>query len=109
MRVAPNDSFTSFEIKLEFLSDCHIGTGQGRLGTIDAEIRRDPDGLPFVPAKSLVGVWRDACETVAATFDRAADRPGMWQSGSSTCSAPRRLGMTRSHWPIGHGHRRRCG
>jgi len=69
---------TAFEVTLEFLSDWHIGTGQGRLGTIDAEVRRDADGLPFVPAKTLVGVWRDACETVAGTFDRAADRPGAW-------------------------------
>lgn len=69
---------TTFEITLEFLSDWHIGTGQGRLGTIDAEVRRDADGLPFVPAKTLIGVWRDACETVAETFDRAAHRPGAW-------------------------------
>lgn len=69
----------TFEITLDFLSDWHIGTGQGRLGTIDAEVRRDADKLPFVPAKTLVGVWRDACETVAETFDRAANRPGAWQ------------------------------
>lgn len=70
----------AFEITLEFLSDWHVGTGQGRLGTIDAEVRRDADSLPFVPAKTLVGVWRDACETVAATFDREATRAGAWQS-----------------------------
>lgn len=64
-----------FDITLEFLSDWHIGTGQGRLGSIDAEVRRDESGLPFVPAKTLVGVWRDACETVAATFDRGPRGP----------------------------------
>ncbi|KXK58951.1 hypothetical protein AWW66_26905 [Micromonospora rosaria] len=69
----------TFDITLEFLSDWHVGTGQGRLGAVDAEVRRDADGLPFVPAKTLVGVWRDACETVADTFDRAGDRPGAWQ------------------------------
>ncbi|MFC8849722.1 MULTISPECIES: RAMP superfamily CRISPR-associated protein [unclassified Micromonospora] len=69
----------TFEITLDFLSDWHVGTGQGRLGTVDAEVRRDADRLPVVPAKTLVGVWRDACETVAATFDQAADRPHAWQ------------------------------
>lgn len=71
---------TTFEITLEFLSDWHVGTGQGRLGTVDAEVRRDSDKLPFVPAKTLAGVWRDACETVAETFDRAADQPGAWRA-----------------------------
>ncbi|MGC5388569.1 RAMP superfamily CRISPR-associated protein [Micromonospora chalcea] len=71
---------TTFDVTLEFLSDWHVGTGQGQLGTIDAEVRRDADKLPFVPAKTLVGVWRDACETVAATFDQAADRSHAWQA-----------------------------
>lgn len=68
-----------FDITLEFLSDWHIGTGQGRLGTVDAEVRRAA-GLPFVPAKSLLGVWRDACETVASTFDLVGSVPGAWQA-----------------------------
>ncbi|WP_434740703.1 RAMP superfamily CRISPR-associated protein [Micromonospora sp. SH-82] len=68
----------TFDITLEFLSDWHVGTGQGRLGVVDAEVRRDADRLPFVPAKTLVGVWRDACETVADTFDQAGDRTGAW-------------------------------
>ncbi|MFV2088370.1 RAMP superfamily CRISPR-associated protein [Micromonospora sp. LOL_021] len=71
---------TTFEITLTFLSDWHIGTGQGRLGSIDAEIRRDSDHLPFVPAKTIVGIWRDACETVADTFDRVGDRPAAWRA-----------------------------
>ncbi|ROO60909.1 CRISPR-associated protein Csx10 [Micromonospora sp. Llam0] len=70
----------TFEITLIFLSDWHIGTGQGRLGSIDAEIRRDSDHLPFVPAKTIVGIWRDACETVADTFDRGGDRPAAWRA-----------------------------
>ncbi|MET7426946.1 RAMP superfamily CRISPR-associated protein [Dactylosporangium sp. NPDC005555] len=73
-----------FTVTLHFLSDWHIGTGQGRLGTIDADVRRDVDGLPFVPAKTLIGVWRDACETVADTLDQPigqpAGGPGPWQA-----------------------------
>lgn len=70
----------TFKIALDFHSDWHIGTGQGRLGTVDAQVRRDNDGLPFVPAKTVVGVWRDACETVAHTLDRTADRPQAWHA-----------------------------
>ncbi|MDG4771535.1 RAMP superfamily CRISPR-associated protein [Solwaraspora sp. WMMD792] len=71
---------TTFEITLKFLSDWHIGTGQGRLGSVDAEVRRDSDHLPFVPAKTIVGIWRDACETAADTFDRGGDRPAAWRA-----------------------------
>lgn len=69
----------AFDINLTFLSDWHIGTGLGRTGTVDATVRRDQDNLPFVPAKSLIGVWRDACETVAVTFDRATHGSQVWQ------------------------------
>ncbi|MFY1637871.1 RAMP superfamily CRISPR-associated protein [Solwaraspora sp. WMMB335] len=71
---------TTFEITLVFLSDWHIGTGQGRLGSIDAEVRRDSDQLPFVPAKTIVGIWRDACETAADTFDRGSGAPAAWRA-----------------------------
>lgn len=59
----------SFELRLELRSDWHVGLGAGRAGGVDRLVRRDPDGLPFVPAKTLVGMWRDACETVAAGLD----------------------------------------
>ena len=54
---------------LHMLSDWHIGTGQGQPGGIDRLIWRDEDGLPYVPASTLIGVWRDACEVVAAALD----------------------------------------
>jgi CRISPR-associated protein Csx10 len=53
------------ELILTFKSDWHIGTGTGIPGYIDALIKRDANGLPFMQGKSLHGVWRDACETVA--------------------------------------------
>ena len=59
----------SFEVAIRMLSDWHIGTGDGRVASVDAQVRRDGEGLPFVPAKTLAGLWRDACETVASAFD----------------------------------------
>jgi CRISPR-associated protein Csx10 len=56
-------------LKIEFLSDWHIGSGTGRPGDVDRLVRRDQDGLPYLPAKSIVGIWRDACEMVAEALD----------------------------------------
>ena len=64
--------------RLMMLSDWHIGTGAGRSGEVNATIRRDHRDLPFVPAKSLTGILRDACETAARALDDGQDR-GSWQ------------------------------
>ncbi len=56
-------------LRLTMLSDWHVGTGAGRPGSVDRLVARDDDGLPYVPAKSLTGVWRDACERVATGLD----------------------------------------
>lgn len=55
----------TFTVRVYMLSDWIVGTGEGRVGEVDATVRRDSDGLPFVPAKTLTGIWRDACEQVA--------------------------------------------
>jgi CRISPR-associated protein Csx10 len=52
----------NFKIKLTMLSDWQIGTGAGIPGGIDELISKDVDGFPQVPAKTLVGIWRDAME-----------------------------------------------
>jgi CRISPR-associated protein Csx10 len=67
----------SFEIQLEMLSDWHIGSGAGRPGNIDSLVRRDADDLPYVPAKTLTGIWRDACERVAIGLDDGNEK-GPW-------------------------------
>jgi CRISPR-associated protein Csx10 len=62
-------------LRITFLSDWHIGEGAGRSGQIDRTIQRHPqDGLPYVPAKTLTGILRDACEKVARGLDEG--RPG---------------------------------
>lgn len=65
-------------LTIEFLSDWHIGEGDGARGYIDRTIRRDPaDGLPYVPAKTLTGLMRDGCERVAQALDGGAGH-GPW-------------------------------
>ncbi len=67
-----------FKVVVEFLSDWHVGSGTGRQGLIDSLIRRDDDDLPYVPAKSLVGILRSSAETVAYALDDGQDG-GPWQ------------------------------
>ncbi|NJP97982.1 hypothetical protein HCN51_52640 [Nonomuraea sp. FMUSA5-5] len=65
----------TFAIKLFMLSDWHVGTGTGIHGYVDRIVQRDVDdgsggpAAPIVPAKTLVGVWRDSCEVAAQALD----------------------------------------
>lgn len=59
----------SLKVRLEMKSDWHVGTGMGRPGSVDKLIARDADGFPFVPAKTLNGIWRDALETLTRGLD----------------------------------------
>ncbi|MFN7949858.1 MAG: RAMP superfamily CRISPR-associated protein [Blastocatellia bacterium] len=65
-----------FRLQLHLLSDWHIGSGAGRPGDVDRLVRRDQDGLPFIPAKTLTGIWRDGCERTALGLDNGT--PGAW-------------------------------
>jgi CRISPR-associated protein Csx10 len=62
----------SFSIQLEMKSDWHIGSGAGRPGDVDRLVLRDKSELPYVPAKTLTGIWRDACERVALGLDNGS-------------------------------------
>lgn len=61
-----------FAIRLEMLSDWHVGTGAGIPGSIDALLAKDSEDFPQVPAKTIVGIWRDAMETLAYGLDGGA-------------------------------------
>ena len=67
-----------FPVHVHMLSDWIVGTGEGRTGAVDAIVRRDSDGLPFIPAKTLTGIWRDACEQVAAWFGGSDAAANPW-------------------------------
>ncbi len=67
-----------FRLRLTMESDWHIGSGTGLPGNIDRLVVRDGDGLPFVPAKTLRGIWRDACERLVRGLDDG--KAGDWSS-----------------------------
>lgn len=62
------------ELEIKMLSDWHISSGTGRPGEVDRLVRKDRDGLPFIPAKTITGIWRDACELVALGLDENEDK-----------------------------------
>lgn len=69
-------NLSGFTAQITMLSDWHIGTGAGRPGDIDRLVQRDQNGFPYIPAKTLTGIWRDACETVAWGLDNGES--GTW-------------------------------
>lgn len=76
--IGRGDGPVTLTVTAHMLSDWHVGSGAGRHGLVDRGVQRDRDGLPFVPAKTLVGLWRDACETAGRALD-GGDPDGVWQ------------------------------
>ncbi|MFJ2034269.1 RAMP superfamily CRISPR-associated protein [Streptosporangium sp. NPDC087985] len=99
-----------FAISLFMVSDWRVGTGTGIQGYADRLVQRDSEkagdvaqdsatdasgspAAPIVPAKTLVGVWRDSCELAAYALDSGP--AGVWHDwvgflfgGRSTGNAP---------------------
>ena len=98
------------------LSDWHVGSGAGRPGDIDRLIQRDSDGLPYIPAKTLTGIWRDACELVALGLDEGqqlssqpswqkwvnflfGDQPTLAEAAIEPAPRPAALSVRSAHLP----------
>lgn len=67
----------SFTLQIKFEGDWHIGSGMGRPGDVDRLVQRDRHNLPYIPAKTVTGIWRDACERVAYGLDHGHTN-GVW-------------------------------
>jgi len=52
-------------VTIAFTSDWRCGTGRGAHGGVDLMVARDQEGLPYVPAETVKGLWREACERAA--------------------------------------------
>jgi CRISPR-associated protein Csx10 len=64
-----------FTLTIEMQSDWHIGIGAGRHRSIDRLVDRDEDGLPFLPASTLRGIWRDSAQLLASALDQPSTHP----------------------------------
>lgn len=62
-------SVVAHTLFVEMLSDWHVGTGQARTGSVDSLVLRDESGFPCIGGKTLVGLWRDACEILVFGLD----------------------------------------
>jgi CRISPR-associated protein Csx10 len=69
----------NFKVKLKMESDWQIGTGAGIPGSVDELVSKDVDDFPQVPAKSLVGIWRDALERLTLGLD-SGNHKGEWSN-----------------------------
>lgn len=67
-----------FKLQIKMLSDWHVGSGYGRPGNIDRLVAKDKDNLPYIPAKTIVGIWRDACEQLAYALDNNNSNQTYW-------------------------------
>lgn len=67
----------AFRVSVAFDSDWACSTGTSRRGAVDRCIDRDQDRLPVLRGKTLLGLVRDAAETVAAGLD--ADGGHLWR------------------------------
>src|SRR5436305_10177471 len=65
-----------FRLRFTMKSDWHVGSGTGRPGNVDSLLQRDAEGLPYLPAKTVRGIWRDAAEQVAYALDGGSS--GHW-------------------------------
>jgi CRISPR-associated protein Csx10 len=89
-------------LTLDFLSDWHVGSGTGRPGDLDRLVRRGRDGLPVVPAKTLIGVWRDACERLAIGLDEG-ESAEPWQALVRAVFGSAQAGESGGGAPAGDG------
>lgn len=71
-----------FAISMFMVSDWRVGTGTGVHGYADRLVQREAGGTsespgaPVIPAKTLIGVWRDSCEVAAHALDGGPE--GVW-------------------------------
>ncbi|MGK7875816.1 MAG: RAMP superfamily CRISPR-associated protein [Xenococcaceae cyanobacterium] len=101
-----------FTIQIKMTSDWQIGTGQGR-GDLDSLVQRDGENLPYIPAKTLTGILRDACELVAFGLDDGSasglwhkwvnclfgEQPALAETAIETSPRPAALAIRAAHLP----------
>jgi len=65
----------SLQIKIEILTYWHAGSGASGTGDVDAAIIRDAQGLPYLPGRTLKGLFRDAARLLHTHRPKDAPNP----------------------------------
>lgn len=53
-----------YRLQLTFKSDALLGMGEGLAGWVDAEVRHDPDGCPYLAGRTLRGLLVEECSGI---------------------------------------------
>lgn len=61
------------DLKIEFISDWHVGSGLGDGAIADAVLVRDADGIPIIPGSAIKGALREGAWRLGLCGDR------LWQ------------------------------
>jgi CRISPR/Cas system CSM-associated protein Csm3 (group 7 of RAMP superfamily) len=56
----------TLKCEIEFFGYWHIGSGLSVAGDVDAAVLKNKEGLPYIPGKTLKGLFRDAAEKLNA-------------------------------------------
>lgn len=54
----------NIKYKVEFFTDWHCGSGLAAGADVDALVVKDPQGLPYIPGKTVKGLLREAAEDI---------------------------------------------
>ncbi|MDE6561195.1 MAG: CRISPR-associated protein [Muribaculaceae bacterium] len=54
----------NIKYKVEFFTDWHCGSGLAAGADVDALVVKDPQGLPYIPGKTVKGLIREAAEDI---------------------------------------------
>ncbi|MDE5997220.1 MAG: CRISPR-associated protein [Muribaculaceae bacterium] len=54
----------NIKYKVEFFTDWHCGSGLAAGADVDALVVKDPQGVPYIPGKTVKGLIREAAEDI---------------------------------------------
>ena len=57
-------NMTVWSVDIEMLSYWHIGSGKGQGADVDAVVLKDENDLPYIPGRTIKGLFREAFSTL---------------------------------------------
>ncbi|WCL81797.1 RAMP superfamily CRISPR-associated protein [Saprospira sp. CCB-QB6] len=69
----------NIKYQIEFFSDWHIGSGLSIAGDVNAAVLKDDNDLPYIPGKTLKGMFRDAAEQLVELKEENSAEHAAWQ------------------------------
>lgn len=64
--MSPNKVYINWNYRIEFFSEWHCGSGLSAGADTDALVIKDGKGLPYIPGKTLKGLFREAAEEIVS-------------------------------------------